>query len=608
MPKSGSAKDRFEKLALANVGKQHPAYIHDIEAGSLCVSFIPKAETTVAFVDCSAFLALPHCGPAFASALARWAGGRRRGTVNANINNLKNGFIRFAKELQLTDELRLKDLDTALINRFISFLSQKRSDGSYAVAPYTRVHRVGALKTILEGLKYLGEALPSDCEVQPNPWPSATRTEHGFSEERLPTDEALQFFKYCRDRVEARMAEVESIWAEEKSRLVSPSPHGQENNLILRVKARFGCALPERKALKAARDPLFDDIDAYGYKRVARSFGPYAGDLCPFAYYMLFVTGFNLQPLVDVKASDIDRIENLGRKLISVGSLKHRAVTSQHLYGKPVRASFIVGNDPMSPSSVLQFLLRWTSYLRENSTSPRVGALFLFIPRNRADASKLDSYAQEGRQTTQFNRHTTAFCKRGGFAWTGSRSIRKAVAEIADEVLHGDVIATGQILQHSEVETTREHYHNSAVRARQENYLALGMQLRQRWVDAGGKIEPRNVSAEHDQLAATSGFHCSDPYDSPIPGQEKGRLCTAYGACASCPLARLDIESPYAAARCFQWKVAMAEARATCGAEAFRARWEKSYRALVDVWLPAFPAEVWERAAKLDLPALEELE
>jgi hypothetical protein len=196
----------------------------------------------------------------------------------------------------------------------------------------------------------------------------------------------------------------------------------------------------------------------------------------------------------------------------------------------------------------------------------------------------------------------------GGFGWIGARSIRGFVAELTDEMLQGDVVATGHLLQHSRVDTTREHYQNAAVRARQGSYLAVGMQLRQRWVDSDGKIEPRNVSAKHDHSAATSGFRCLDPYDSPIPGQEKGKLCTAYGACASCPLATLDIESPYAAARCFQWKVAMAEARANCGAEVFRVRWEKGYWALVNVWLPAFPAEVWERAAKLDLPPLEGLE
>lgn len=608
MPKKGSAKERFGNLARASVGKRHDAYMHDIEAGSLRVLFIPKAETTVAFADCSALLALPRTALAFASALSRWAGGRMRGTVEAKISNLTYGFVRFAKESRIADELRLQDIDTALINRFVAFLGEKRSDGSYAFKAYTRVHRLGALKTIIEGLRALGEPLPSDCEVQPNPWPLATRNPQDFTEESLSKDEGVRFYRYCRDSVVATMEEVRSIWAEEQGDTIELGIRDQDKNLLRRAKERFGCVLPERKALKAARDPLFEDIQAYGYMRVARSFGPYAADLCPFIYYLLFITGFNLQPLVDVQASDVLQIENMGRKLISVGSLKHRALSSKHPNGKPVRASFTIGDDPLSPAAVFQFLLRWTSYLRENSTSSRVRALFVFIPRNRAKASKLDSYAQEGRRVTDFQRHATAFCRKGGFGWIGARRIRDVVAELADEMFEGDVIATGHLLQHSRVETTREHYQNATVRARQEGHLALGMQLRQRWVDSDGKIEPRNVPAEHDHSAATSGFRCSDPYDSPIPGQEKGKPCTAYGACPSCPLATLDIKSPYAAARCFQWKAAMADVRANLGAEAFRVRWGKSYWALVNVWLPAFTTEIWELAAKLDLPPLEELE
>jgi hypothetical protein len=33
----------------------------------------------------------------------------------------------------------------------------------------------------------------------------------------------------------------------------------------------------------------------------------------------------------------------------------------------------------------------------------------------------------------------------------------------------------------------------------------------------------------------TSCGACRDPYDSPQPGEEKGRLCTAFHACFTCP-------------------------------------------------------------------------
>jgi integrase len=614
MAKRGSGKGRFTGKATRNEDEPQ-ACIHDVAAGTLHIRFVPKKAAGYALIDCSAFLRLPLCAQAFAEALSKHAKGRMRGTVEATAKNLQYGFVRFATEEGLADRLRVSDIDTALINAFISFLSEKRPDGSFVLAASTRLHRLGSLKTILEWLRESGESLPQDCEVQTNPWPQASRNEKRQSPAGLTKEEWIKFYGYCCRVVAKTMAEVESIWREEQGDSVR-SLHrvqggpliGGGQELLLQAKARFGCKLPERQALKASKDPMFEAIDAYGYARLARSFGPYAADLCAFVYYLLFTTSSNLQPLVDVRVDNVRLIENLGRKLITVGSLKHRATTPAHPGGKPVRFSFTIGEDPMSPASVLQFLLRWTRYLRENSESPIRNSLFLFIPRNRTDASRLSTYAQEGRRISNFQRHATAFCRDGGFDWVGARQVRDAAAAYADELFRGDVVATGNLLQHSNVETTRQHYQNASVRARQDANLAKGMQHRQRWVDSGGRIEPRNVDSDHDLSSATTPFRCIDPYDSPIVGQEKGKLCEAYGLCPSCPFASVNLDSPHAAARCLQLKNAMVEFRAKRGAAAFRIRLRESYLALVKRWLPAFTPEVWKRAAKLNLPAFSDLE
>jgi hypothetical protein len=195
-----------------------------------------------------------------------------------------------------------------------------------------------------------------------------------------------------------------------------------------------------------------------------------------------------------------------------------------------------------------------------------------------------------------------------GFPWIGARQIRDFAAQLGDELFRGDVVATGELLQHSRVETTRDHYQNAGVRARQDKDFALAMLCRQRWFDSDGKIEPRNVPLEHDHSAATPGFRCLNPKNSPMPGQEAGRMSGAYGLCPQSPFAMINRYSPYTAARLVALRRAMARYRQNYGPEVFRVRWKECYRALVHVWLPAIPSSVWDRAARLLLPPLPELE
>ena len=365
MAKRGSGKGRFTGRATRNDGDELQPCIHDDAAGTLHIRFVPKKTASYALIDCSALLRLPLCAHAFAESLSKYAKGRMRGTVEATAKNLQYGFVRFATEQGFANRLRVADIDTALVNAFISFLSEKRPDGSFVLAASTRLHRLGSFRTILEGLKEAGEPLPQDCEVQTNPWPQASRNEKRNSSASLTKEEGFKFFGYCCKVVAKTMAEVGSIWQEEEGDIVRSVRRAQGRPLItrgqellLQAKARFGCKLPERRALKASKDPLFEAIEAYRYVRLARSFGPYAADLCAFVYYLLFTTSSNLQPLVDVRVDNIRLIENLGRKLITAGSLKHRATTPRHHAGKPVRFSFTIGEDPMSPATVLLFLLR----------------------------------------------------------------------------------------------------------------------------------------------------------------------------------------------------------------------------------------------------------
>jgi hypothetical protein len=109
--------------------------------------------------------------------------------------------------------------------------------------------------------------------------------------------------------------------------------------------------------------------------------------------------------------------------------------------------------------------------------------------------------------------------------------------------------------------------------------------------------------------AATPGWRCLDPYDSPIDGQEKGKLCAAYGACPNCPLANLNARDPYSLARALQLKAKIETAQTVLPALRWLKVWAPRLQRLVDYWLPSIqdPAVI-AAASKLDLAELPELE
>jgi hypothetical protein len=618
VPKKGSARSPTEDLFISSGASRTPLCKLDEVEERLSFAFLPAGEADIAWQDCSSLLAMPECAVAFAKALSMMNYDHRRGTADSHVRNLENGFATFCQKNDLASGLRPQDIDTPLINRFVNWLGRTRNDGTYALSAYTRLHLLGVVRSVLATLKEIGTPLAEDCEVPPNPWPLASRGESRQTEsEPIATEEVVHFYKHCKDAVAETIRVVEAGWMEEASyrgatqrereRVLAKSVI-RRGRVIVKVKEVFGIALPERQQLRKSRHDLFEEIESYGYRRLSTVLAPYAADLCAFVYYLLFVTGFNLQSLVDVRASQVMVSVSMGREVVTIRSLKYRAKTKKHPQGKPIKSSFVVGDDPLSPGRVLKFLLQWTVHMRKAVPGPVTDRLFTFVPRNRSTPGALDTYFQRGNRRSVFDRHTTSFCRKGGFKWVGSRRIRNVVAETVDDLFGGDVQVAATYLHHSRVTTTQEHYQNAAVLARQSRRLAQGMSERERWFQSRGRVEPRNVDRRHDRSAATPGFRCLDPTESPMPAQMKGRLCTAYGDCAACPLAMVDIHNPYAAACLAELKLQFGDRRVHMGAQSFEFRWGESYRALVGVWMPAFPDDVVEQAARLMIPALPELE
>ena len=101
----------------------------------------------------------------------------------------------------------------------------------------------------------------------------------------------------------------------------------------------------------------------------------------------------------------------------------------------------------------------------------------------------------------------------------------------------GDLLAVRDRLGHKSIMTTRTHYTSDGMRRESQERVAEIQVLHRRWFQSEGRIDPR-TQPEPWRPSATPGFGCMQPFDSPRPGQRKGRLCDAYGECPDCPMAQ----------------------------------------------------------------------
>lgn len=621
MARSGSAKSRHVKQDATgaqlprDVGTSAPVsdvVMYDTAKVSLLVQLVDRRTSSSVIVDCSSWLVASELALTFAEASVAACAGQRLRTKEAHLHNLIYGFFSYLNHSESHRNLAVVDLTTTLLSEVVrEWIGRTREDGSYHYNLDTRNHYLGALRKVIRHLKtHDRSSLPDDCEVPSNPWPGASNGSKAAKVRNQQDDTA--FFRYCRDLAATQMEEVEAVWgsAEKALRL---NPRIAENRLpsrartvgmaFLRVAHLTGGYLPERKVLKKQAGELFDLTEEFGYKRIARALSPLAGDLTKFVFLVGFGTLLNTQPLLDLEIPDLEFKSVMGTGRLLIKGMKYRA-------GKIQRSSFSESNEPDSPYRLIAFVIRWTERLRDFCSKNLKNHLWLYVPRNKKGASGVETLHQMGRgKSIQFHSHLLGFCKAGGFRWRGLRSIREAGAELADQLYDGDIRQLGALLQHSGVSVTDRHYRYGAAQQRQTEQLVAGMMQRERWVFSDGRIDPRNAPVSDELAAATPGFRCLDPLDSPMRGERKGSLCGAYGQCPLCPLGSIDVRSPYALARLLQLKALHQTSREDLGEQAWGLRWHESYERLTKFWLPQFTDEaVLVEAERLLIPPLPPLD
>lgn len=317
--------------------------------------------------------------------------------------------------------------------------------------------------------------------------------------------------------------------------------------------------------------------------------------LVPFLILMTMYFAYNPTTIKEIKRSDFEYSDVLGTKRLKVRGFKGRA-------GRRQIRSYPVSDSPENPAVIFEFLKEWTSRIR--TICPAWCADYLFILRSTS--SSKGNVIPFGSNVNLAIREFCADHKISPFALN---QIRPSALDVIEELFGGDVRAVQAAANHRSPDTYHDHYASDAARNRNWERLGSAMALRKRWEDSDGLIDPR-VESENcaDVGCATPGWGCLDPYDSPQPGQVKGKLCSAYGACPTCPLAQLNAKSQYACARVLQLKALIENAQHQIQAERWLEAWAPRLHRIVNYWLKLFPATLIDQAQQMqlaDLPPLE---
>jgi hypothetical protein len=209
-------------------------------------------------------------------------------------------------------------------------------------------------------------------------------------------------------------------------------------------------------------------------------------------------------------------------------------------------------------------------------------------------------------------KHVRLFAKRHGLQGTNGKPLALALANLratgltlAHVALGHDVLKTQVLANHASPDTTRRYIDRPVVRAAQA--IELG-RLQAKFVEAirSRDIGLSNGRSKRDQSspivsaqhATASGFVCADPLAGIAPGQSKGKLCTAWLGCFTCPNAVIPLEAD-TLARLIRMRDTLREARTRLAPDRWHLLYEPKLEILERDVLPRFPSAVHAAAIKL---------
>ncbi|TFZ08929.1 hypothetical protein [Ramlibacter humi] len=302
--------------------------------------------------------------------------------------------------------------------------------------------------------------------------------------------------------------------------------------------------------------------------------------------------------------------KNLKRKdVLNNGRLEVRlTVRPGKQRGSTYARSFPIDDaDPCSPNSILELMVAWTERIRSEAGKYK-DCIFIHVTNENAvkafASAKLDGRGGD----TKWLHHLAEFCERHKLDRFNLRELRMTSLDYGMWMFADDIRASFALKGGKSESVLRDHYIGESARQRSNARVAELQSNKERYVRTGGKVHHLGSDSK-DISAATPGCKCVDTFDSPIPGEVKGRQCGAFGRCPGCPLGSPELTA-YGLARMLQLREQLKEARKTMPLERWKACWDGVLKTLERKWIPLFKnkPQLWERVKRMSLPPIGVIE
>jgi hypothetical protein len=565
----------------------------------------PSAPKPEQVIDLSFLYAVPNLADALAEAFLDWtATTQSSASRGGEAARLRVGLVAFLVETGRV-ATTVEGLTTELANAFIDWLDAKRTGRNEPVHENSRAKWFGTFGRLMRRLRQSpkwSRRIPRDLYIRHSPWPMRHR--RSKATEILASDELRRLLLACSEEVAATIQRIEEGWRRRDAvRDSLPSPHERYTAYadlgvcLAALESQLGGQILRIDVVHHINRRLEDAAAKLhgGLISLGEYFYPTPRLLMPFIVLLSLYTGINTGSLVESQRDDYWVAGTLGHRRFYWKVWKGRAKRWQS-------GSIAWDEDVTHPARLVQFLIRWTEYLRPLVHPSLNERLFLFVPpRGKRPALSFQSKwgsLLSGSWEYSYN----LFLREHRLGPLGTRRFRVTGLEIVHQLTGGDLRAMQAWANHKRAGTTERNYVSDGAKQRDEERLAEIMQVRGRWRRTQGKIETRGRPEHTDIGAATPGWTCLDPYSG--LHAPKDTLCSAYAQCPVCPLGSIDFQSPYACAQAHNLLEAVRRAAETMAPQAWLKRMAPVQQKLLDTWLPQFSEPLRKAAEKLSLPPL----
>ncbi|ELX10181.1 hypothetical protein Jab_2c22680 [Janthinobacterium sp. HH01] len=600
--KRGPRKGRKLSSAASNVVQTKAKIAHDGKIDSIAkarvehdtdsktgkptlTAIFPRKEGgTPHHLDLSFLLGFPNLQPMFTDALLRWGANVKPRTRSEAAADLRRYFFSYLGT-SWSNMLSPEDIDDEILMGFKEFLlnrSGSRGKALKATSVGSALSNVRSVLVILTTGKWTSEANRISELVPPAPTGADKKSE---PTEVLGLAHLLKILEAAEHEVlaiEHRFANGQMLLAEGHKRLQDPDRITNDTRADYKdfatCLAAFDMAYPgvspRLDVIEKAHPKLGGAVrQTHGLGTLDSYLHPSSRDLVPFVLLLAVVTVFNPETVLNLNWRDIDfNKDHAGTPAIEIVGAKDRAPRDLPRLLDPSASA----SSQLSLKRLLLCLREITSRMRPHLTPAKADCLFAYVPKSRARAATVlgaHSENHSARQgSAQWHSILCMFIKDHALPSFNLAQLRPSILDLV-QFMDGSLEAARKVGNHSSPATTWTYYTSDGVKNRYRERIGQIIVLRERWFQTHGSIDPRALAPSQDKGAATPGFICLDPLDSPRPNQKRGKLCRDYGGCPSCPFAAALPCDPLCVAQYTALEIAIYRSQSAMNSRTWVERW-----------------------------------